>query len=108
MTNDWMLGSLYLLMALMLVAGSLIARRERFAKLMTFALAWIADAILGDGAFGVLLNTTMLIVGAVIGTLLWRKFGYGAMALQAQTLALVATGSGIAMLIICGVLRRWI
>ena len=47
MTNDWMLGSLYLLMALMLVAGSLIARRERFAKLMTFALAWIA--IFGAG-----------------------------------------------------------
>ena len=47
MTNDWMLGSLYLLMALMLVAGSLIARRERFARLMTFALAWIA--IFGAG-----------------------------------------------------------
>ena len=47
MTNDWMLGSLYLLMALMLVAGSLIARRERFAKLMTFTLAWIA--IFGAG-----------------------------------------------------------
>ena len=47
MTNDWMLGSLYLLMALMLVAGSLIAQRERFAKLMTFALAWIA--IFGAG-----------------------------------------------------------
>ena len=47
MTNDWMLGSLYLLMALMLVAGSLIARRERFAKLATFALAWIA--IFGAG-----------------------------------------------------------
>jgi aspartyl protease family protein len=46
-TNDWMLGSLYLLMALMLVAGSLIARRERFAKLATFALAWIA--IFGAG-----------------------------------------------------------
>ena len=47
MTNDWMLGSLYLLMALMLVAGSLIARRERFAKQATFALAWIA--IFGAG-----------------------------------------------------------
>ena len=47
MTNDWMLGSLYLLMALMLVAGSLIARRERFDKLATFALAWIA--IFGAG-----------------------------------------------------------
>ena len=42
MTNDWMLGSLYLLMAIMLVAGSLIARRERFAKLATMALAWVA------------------------------------------------------------------
>ena len=42
-----MLGSLYLLMAIMLVAGSLISRRERFAKLATTALAWIA--IFGAG-----------------------------------------------------------
>jgi aspartyl protease family protein len=47
MTNDWMLGSLYLLMALMLVAGSLIARRERFARVATMALAWVA--IFGAG-----------------------------------------------------------
>lgn len=47
MTNDWMLGSLYLLMALMLVAGSLIARREPFARMATMALAWIA--IFGAG-----------------------------------------------------------
>jgi len=42
LTNDWMLGSLYILMALMLVVGSLMARRERFAKLAIMALAWIA------------------------------------------------------------------
>ena len=47
MTNDWMLGSLYLLMAMMLVLGSLITRRERFAKLATMALAWVA--IFGAG-----------------------------------------------------------
>lgn len=47
MTNDWMLGSLYLLMAIMLVAGSLISRREKFAKLATIAMAWIA--IFGAG-----------------------------------------------------------
>ena len=47
MTNDWMLGSLYLLMAIMLVAGSLIARREKFAKLATMAIAWVA--IFGAG-----------------------------------------------------------
>jgi aspartyl protease family protein len=46
-TNDWMLGSLYLLMAIMLVAGSLISRRERFAKLATMAVAWLA--IFGAG-----------------------------------------------------------
>jgi aspartyl protease family protein len=46
-TNDWMLGSLYLLMAMMLVLGSLISRREPFAKLATMALAWVA--IFGAG-----------------------------------------------------------
>jgi aspartyl protease family protein len=47
MTNDWMLGSLYLMMAIMLVAGSLIARREKFARTVTMTLAWIA--IFGAG-----------------------------------------------------------
>ena len=47
MTNDWMLGSLYLLMAIMLIAGTLISRREKFAKLATISLAWIA--IFGAG-----------------------------------------------------------
>ena len=42
MTNDWMLGSLYIMMAMMLVVGSLIARREKAAKLAIMALAWIA------------------------------------------------------------------
>jgi aspartyl protease family protein len=42
-----MLGSLYLLMAIMLVAGSLIARREKFARTATMGLAWIA--IFGAG-----------------------------------------------------------
>ena len=47
MTNDLMLGGVYLLMALMLVVGSLMARREPAAKLVTMALAWVA--IFGAG-----------------------------------------------------------
>ena len=47
MTNDVMLGSLYLLMAMMLVLGALINRREPFAKLAVMALAWVA--IFGAG-----------------------------------------------------------
>jgi aspartyl protease family protein len=42
-----MLGSLYLLMAIMLVAGSLISRRGQLARAATMALAWLA--IFGGG-----------------------------------------------------------
>ncbi|HWJ38268.1 MAG TPA: TIGR02281 family clan AA aspartic protease [Sphingomicrobium sp.] len=42
MSNDLMLGGLYLLMAVMLVLGALMTRREPAAKLFTMALAWIA------------------------------------------------------------------
>src|SRR6476646_11241759 len=41
MTNDLMLGGVYLLMAIMLVAGGLMARREPVAKLLTISLAGI-------------------------------------------------------------------
>ncbi|MGI8612182.1 MAG: retropepsin-like aspartic protease family protein [Sphingomicrobium sp.] len=42
MTNDLMLGGVYILMAMMLVLGALMTRRERAAKLLTMALAWVA------------------------------------------------------------------
>jgi aspartyl protease family protein len=42
MTNDLMLGGVYILMALMLVLGALIVRREPAAKLFTMGLAWVA------------------------------------------------------------------
>jgi aspartyl protease family protein len=42
MTNDMMLGGVYLLMALMLMVGFLMARREPLARLLTMALAWVA------------------------------------------------------------------
>jgi len=47
MTNDVQLGSLYLLMAMVLIFGTLMARRERWARLTTMALAWVA--IFGAG-----------------------------------------------------------
>ena len=42
MTNDTMLGGLYLLMAAMLILGTLMVRREPIARLATMLLAWIA------------------------------------------------------------------
>lgn len=40
MTNDLMLGGVYILMAIMLVIGTLMARREPLARMVTTALAW--------------------------------------------------------------------
>jgi aspartyl protease family protein len=41
-TNSVQLGGLYLLMAVMLVLGMLMTRREPAARLFTFGLAWVA------------------------------------------------------------------
>ena len=41
MTNNLMLGGVYILMAVMLVLGSLMARREPAAKLIKMAMGWI-------------------------------------------------------------------
>jgi aspartyl protease family protein len=42
MTNDLMLGGVYLLMAIMLVLGTLMSRREPLARTISMALAWFA------------------------------------------------------------------
>jgi aspartyl protease family protein len=41
MTNDLMLGGVYILRAMMLVLGALMTRREPAAKLVKMALAWV-------------------------------------------------------------------
>ena len=47
MTNSLQLGGLYVLMAIMLIAGTLMSRRERPAQMIRTALAWLA--IFGGG-----------------------------------------------------------
>jgi aspartyl protease family protein len=41
-TNDLMLGGVYILMAVMLILGTLMSRREPWAKMATMALTWTA------------------------------------------------------------------
>ena len=42
MTNSLLLGGIYLLMAVMLILGTLMSRREPLARLLTASLAWVA------------------------------------------------------------------
>ncbi len=72
-----------------------------------FALAWIADALLGDGGFGVFFNAAILLIGAFIGALVWKRLGYAIGTSPQATAAIVATCAGMALLVIGGTLRRW-
>ncbi len=45
--NNMMLGSVYIVLAMMLVLGALISRREPLARVLTMGIAWIA--IFGAG-----------------------------------------------------------
>ena len=47
MTNSLMLGGVYMLMAIMLVLGTLMSRREKPARMLVMMLAWIS--IFGGG-----------------------------------------------------------
>ncbi|WNJ88277.1 hypothetical protein [Bosea sp. 685] len=73
-----------------------------------FALAWIADAILGDGCFGVFFNAVILLIGAIIGALIWKRLGYAIGTNPQTTAAIVSTGAGMVLLLIGSTLRRWV
>jgi uncharacterized membrane protein YeaQ/YmgE (transglycosylase-associated protein family) len=76
--------------------------------LAALALGWISDLILGDGGYGVTLNTGLILTGAVIGAWLWHRFGVPTRFHQDVTRTGVAMGSGLLMLLFCGVMRRWV
>lgn len=69
---------------------------------------WISDMLLGDGAFGIIINGLLVLAGAILGTLLWRKLGYTIGHNPALTASFVALGSGLAMLIVLTTIRRWL
>jgi len=69
---------------------------------------WISDALLRDGAFGIVINGLVVLAGAILGTLLWRKLGYTIGTNPAATGTFVALGSGLMLLIVITTIRRWL
>lgn len=69
---------------------------------------WISDMLLRDGAFGIIINGLLVLTGAIVGTLIWRKLGYAIGTNPAATAAFVALGAGLATLIIITTVRRWL
>ena len=69
---------------------------------------WMSDLLLRDGAFGIIINGLLVLAGAILGTLLWRKLGYTIGTNPAATISFVAMGSGLALLIVITTIRRWL
>ena len=66
---------------------------------------WLADLLLGDGGFGVMLNTGILLVGAFAGAWLWHRYGIPTRFPAEALRVVIATGSGLLLLFGLAVLR---
>lgn len=77
-----------------------------FAAGCALLLGWIADGILGEHGFGIIPNAVVLVGGAIIGAILWRRFGYVVIANRQTATAIAATAAGILALVAGGVAKR--
>lgn len=100
--------SLLLLLGLSSMPPSQLAVLAGFVGLLAVALGWIADAIMRDTGFGVLLNAALMLAGAMLGMLLWQHLGYAGGPSLSFNAAIVAGASGIALLIGCGAGKRFV
>ncbi|MCO5092800.1 hypothetical protein [Bosea sp. (in: a-proteobacteria)] len=66
---------------------------------------WLADLLLSDASFGVMFNAGILLVGAFAGAWFWHRYGIPTRFQAEAVRALVATGSGLFLLIGLAVAR---
>jgi len=66
---------------------------------------WLADLLLDDSGFGVMFNTGIILVGAFTGAWLWHRYGVPTRFPAEAVRALIATGSGLLLLISLAVVR---
>ncbi|MGO4672097.1 hypothetical protein AB4Z40_04290 [Bosea sp. 2YAB26] len=77
-----------------------------FAAGCALLLGWIADGILGEHGFGIIPNAIVLVGGAIVGAILWRRLGYVIIANRQMATAIAATTAGILALVAGGVAKR--
>lgn len=70
-----------------------------------FVIGWLADLLLNEAGFGVMLNTGITLVGAFAGSWLWHRYGIPTRFPAEALRALIATGSGLLLLISLAVIR---
>lgn len=61
---------------------------------------WICDLLLGPAAFGAVMNTIIVLVGAFAGAWLWQRFGFPTRFDPAAVKAAIAVGSGLLLVLV--------
>jgi hypothetical protein len=73
--------------------------------LAVLMFGWIADLLLGDGGFGVMLNAGLILVGGFLGAFLWHRYGVPTRLDPDALRAAIAAVSGLALLVVAAVFR---
>ncbi|TAJ30095.1 hypothetical protein [Bosea sp. (in: a-proteobacteria)] len=74
-------------------------------SLAVLLFGWIADLLLGSAAFGTLMNSMIVLVGAFAGAWLWQRYGVPTRFPAEVVRTVIATGSGLLLLIGMAVIR---
>ena len=74
-------------------------------SLAVLLFGWIADLLLGSAAFGTLVNSMIVLVGAFAGAWLWQRYGVPTRFPAEVVRTVIATGSGLLLLIGMAVIR---
>ena len=73
--------------------------------LAVLMFGWIADLLLGDGGFGVMLNADLILIGGFLGAFLWHRYGVPTRLDPDALRAAIAAVSGLALLVVAAVFR---
>lgn len=68
--------------------------------LAVLLFGWICDLTLGTAAFGTLMNSLIVLVGAFAGTWLWLRYGFPTRFDPTALRAGIAVGSGLLLVLV--------
>lgn len=78
------------------------------AAVGAFVIGWLADVILDEASFGIIMNGLIVVAGAALGFMLWIRIGYPVSGNKLHVTALVTATSGVLLLVSLGISRRFV
>lgn len=71
--------------------------------LAVLLFGWIADLLLGTAAFGTMMNSLIVLAGALAGAWLWHRYGFPTRFDPSAVRAAIAAGSGLFLVLLLSI-----